>query len=239
MTVFLPRLWNDQSRTRLLFWSIDEFSCLTQLPHPRVCRRTKAAERRPSLLWFSACSRCPLNPAHAHQIWMLKLLWCSRKTKTINGTGSAGDDHRPTLGCRRWRKPLLELASLITSQLSGVVWHPPAFQRVWLKKKKTHSRTVNRSRGGNGNSDCCLLTGTERLILWESLDSERSAGLSVQLPFIPNQGRGGGAFPAVRGEVCTGLSHTVQSLKASMFLACGRKLMKPVKNPQRENINDA
>lgn len=43
-------------------------------------------------------------------------------TKTINRTISVRDDHKPTLNCRRWRKAVFQLTSLITSQLCRVVW---------------------------------------------------------------------------------------------------------------------
>lgn len=78
---------------------------------------------------------------------MLTLLRRSRKTKTINGTDAAGDDHRPARRCRRWRKPLLKLTSLITSQLSGAVWRPPAFPRVRFKRK-THTQHKNKQEPG-------------------------------------------------------------------------------------------
>lgn len=77
------------------------------------------------------------------QTWMFTLLRRSWKTKTINGTDSAG----PARRCRRWPKPLLKLTSLITSQLSGAVWRSPAFPKVRFKKH-THTQHKNKQEPG-------------------------------------------------------------------------------------------
>lgn len=127
---------------------------------------------------------------------MLTLLRRSQKTKTINGSDSAGDDHRPARRCRRWREPLLKLTSLITSQLSGAVWRSPAFPMVRFKKKpKTHSTKINRSRGENGISDFCLLTGAV-LWWWERFWSRLECRF-VLLSFLFRVRRG------ARGNACS------------------------------------
>lgn len=157
---------------------------------------------------------------------MLTLLRCSRKTKTIKGADSAGDDHRPARRCRRWRKPLLKLTSLITSQLSGAVWRSPAFLRV-RKKAHTHGTKINRSRRENGISGFCLLTGGEVFDCGKDFGPDWSADLSFsgKFPFIPLQGQEGRQGPCLqwRGERQPGLdrsplitrhSHTLESKTA-------------------------
>lgn len=142
----------------------------------------------------------PKRPLNTTQTWMLTLLRCSRKTKTIKGADSAGDDHRPARRCRRWRKPLLKLTSLITSQLSGAVWHSPAFPRV-RKKAHTHGTKINRSRRENGIFRVLLVNGRRSIWLWERFWSRLECGFVLfwQVSFYSSSGSGGvpGAMPAV------------------------------------------
>lgn len=54
--------------------------------------------------------------------------WLPGIPKQLTGTICGRDDHKPTCNCRRWRKALFQLTSLITSQLCGAVWQAS----VWL-----------------------------------------------------------------------------------------------------------
>lgn len=190
MTVILPGLWGDQSSTRLHFWSFDDFF---PVQHNLLFLRPAGEQSSWAAATFALISKyLPVKPPpHWQPTWQMvhtvpdldaQMAAGPQNTKTIKKR-SAGDDRRPTLDCRRWRKPPLKWTSLITSQLCGAVWHSSLeclLQECDFKKKHTHThkrgRTINRSEGENVISYLARSLAqrhwskhTEMIRLWEGL----------------------------------------------------------------------